>query len=42
MGLARYDFLTALTIDGQFVPQSTDLHNAILPPTQPQVAVHPN
>ena len=39
MGLARsvsYDFLTALTIDGQFVPQSTDLHNAILPPTQPQ------
>ena len=39
MGLARsasYDFLTALTIEGQFVPQSTDLHNAILPPTQPQ------
>ena len=39
MGLATptsYDFLAALTIEGQFVPQRTDLHNAILPPTQPQ------
>ena len=39
MGLARsasYDFLTTLTIEGQFVPQQMDLHNAILPLTQPQ------
>ena len=39
MGLARsasYDFLTALTIEGQFVPQRTDLHSAILPLTRSQ------